>query len=61
MDLESSSPLHLFEVLKRAIEEGAPFTVEFVSSEPKQEVTTSFGVTVKLHDFFYAWIIVQIC
>ena len=29
-----------FEVLKRAIEEGAPFTVEFVSSEPKQEVTT---------------------
>ena len=49
-----------FEVLKRAIEEGAPFTVEFVSSEPKQEVTTSFGVTVKLHDF-YAWIIVQIC
>lgn len=40
-----------FEVLKRAIEEGAPFTVEFVSSEPKQEVTTSFGVTVKLHDF----------
>ena len=40
-----------FEVLKRAIEEGAPFTVEFVSSEPKQEVTTSFGVTVKLHNF----------
>ncbi|ARZ63247.1 DJ-1/PfpI family protein [Bacillus cereus] len=40
-----------FEVLKRAIEEGAPFTVEFVSSEPKQEVTTSFGVTVQLHDF----------
>ncbi|XLP24894.1 DJ-1/PfpI family protein [Bacillus toyonensis] len=40
-----------FEVLKRAIEEGAPFTVEFVSSEPKQEVTTSFGVTVKLNDF----------
>ncbi|WHY26969.1 DJ-1/PfpI family protein [Bacillus wiedmannii] len=40
-----------FEVLKRAIEEGAPFTVEFVSSEQKQEVITSFGVTVKLHDF----------
>ncbi|MGG0262147.1 DJ-1/PfpI family protein [Bacillus mycoides] len=40
-----------FEVLKRAIEEGAPFTVELVSSESKQEVTTSFGVTVKLHDF----------
>ncbi|AXY09225.1 DJ-1/PfpI family protein [Bacillus thuringiensis LM1212] len=40
-----------FEVLNRAIEEGAPFTVEFLSSEPKQEVTTSFGVTVKLHDF----------
>ncbi|MEF7559275.1 DJ-1/PfpI family protein [Bacillus thuringiensis] len=40
-----------FEVLKRAIEEGAPFTVELVSSEKKQEVTTSFGVTVKLHDF----------
>ena len=40
-----------FEVLKRAIEEGAPFTIEFVSSEQKQEVTTSFGVTVKLHDF----------
>ncbi|QWU45781.1 DJ-1/PfpI family protein [Bacillus sp. NP247] len=40
-----------FEVLRRAIEEGAPFTVEFVSSEPKHEVTTSFGVTVKLHDF----------
>ncbi|PFE23381.1 AraC family transcriptional regulator [Bacillus anthracis] len=40
-----------FEVLNRAIEEGDPFTVEFVSSEPKQEVTTSFGVTVKLHDF----------
>ncbi|HDV8361522.1 TPA: DJ-1/PfpI family protein [Bacillus cereus] len=40
-----------FEVLKRAIEEGAPFIVEFVSSEQKQEVTTSFGVTVKLHDF----------
>ncbi|PFS50073.1 DJ-1/PfpI family protein [Bacillus thuringiensis] len=40
-----------FEVLKRAIEEGAPFTVEFISSEPKQAVTTSFGVTVKLHDF----------
>lgn len=40
-----------FEVLKRAIEEGAPFTVELVLSEPKQEVTTSFGVTVKLHDF----------
>ncbi|HDR7897413.1 DJ-1/PfpI family protein [Bacillus pacificus] len=40
-----------FEVLNRAIEEGAPFTVEFVSSEPKQEVTTSFGVTVQLHDF----------
>ncbi|MBL3845219.1 DJ-1/PfpI family protein [Bacillus paranthracis] len=40
-----------FEVLKRAIEEGAPFTVEFVSSERRQEVTTSFGVTVKSHDF----------
>lgn len=40
-----------FEVLNRAIEEGAPFTIEFVSSEQKQEVTTSFGVTVKLHDF----------
>ena len=40
-----------FEVLKRAIEEGAPFTVELVSSERKQEVTTSFGVTVTLHDF----------
>ncbi|MDF9613038.1 DJ-1/PfpI family protein [Bacillus cereus] len=40
-----------FEVLNRAIEEGAPFTVELVSSERKQEVTTSFGVTVKLHDF----------
>ncbi|PRT04429.1 DJ-1/PfpI family protein [Bacillus wiedmannii] len=40
-----------FEVLKRAIEEGAPFTVELVSSERKQEVTTSFGVTIKLHDF----------
>lgn len=40
-----------FEVLKRAIEEGAPFTVELVLSEPKQEITTSFGVTVKLHDF----------
>jgi len=25
-----------FEVLKRAIEEGAPFTVERISSEPKQ-------------------------
>lgn len=49
-----------FEVLNRAIEEGAPFTVELVSSERKQEVTTSFGVTVKLHDF-YEWIIVQIC
>ncbi|MGG1341158.1 DJ-1/PfpI family protein [Bacillus thuringiensis] len=40
-----------FEVLKRAIEEGAPFMIEFVSSEPKQEVTTSFGVAVKVHDF----------
>ncbi|MED0935951.1 DJ-1/PfpI family protein [Bacillus mobilis] len=40
-----------FEVLKRAIDEGAPFTVELVASEQKQEVTTSFGVTVKLHDF----------
>ncbi|SEB18814.1 DJ-1/PfpI family protein [Bacillus nitratireducens] len=40
-----------FEVLKRAIEEGASFTLELVSSERKQEVTTSFGVTVKLHDF----------
>ncbi|MCU5397438.1 DJ-1/PfpI family protein [Bacillus toyonensis] len=40
-----------FEVLNRAIEEGAPFTVELVSSERKQEVTTSFGVTVKVHDF----------
>ncbi|KQL50230.1 AraC family transcriptional regulator [Brevibacillus choshinensis] len=40
-----------FEVLKRAIEEGAPFTVELISSEPKQEVSTSFGVTVKLNDF----------
>ncbi|MED1103567.1 DJ-1/PfpI family protein [Bacillus paramycoides] len=40
-----------FEVLKRAIEEGGPFTVELISSEPKQEVTTSFGVTVKLNDF----------
>ncbi|MGN5651327.1 DJ-1/PfpI family protein [Bacillus sp. Brlt_9] len=40
-----------FEVLKRAIEEGAPFKVELVSSEKKQEVITSFGVTVKLHDF----------
>jgi len=40
-----------FEVLKRAIEEGAPFTVELVASERKQEVTTSFGVTVKLHGF----------
>ncbi|PFO72018.1 AraC family transcriptional regulator [Bacillus cereus] len=40
-----------FEVLKRAIDEGAPFTVELVASEPKQEVITSFGVTVKLHDF----------
>lgn len=51
MVLESLSPLHLFEVLNRAIEEGAPFTVELVSSERKQEVTTSFGVTVKVHDF----------
>ncbi|TBX77418.1 DJ-1/PfpI family protein [Bacillus mycoides] len=40
-----------FEVLKRAIKEGAPFTVELISSEPKQEVITSFGVTVKLNDF----------
>ncbi|HDR8095210.1 TPA: DJ-1/PfpI family protein [Bacillus cereus] len=40
-----------FEVLKRAIEEGAPFTVELVSSVQKQEVTISFGITVKLHDF----------
>ncbi|WP_368905640.1 DJ-1/PfpI family protein [Bacillus wiedmannii] len=40
-----------FEVLKRAIEESAPFKIELVSSEPKQEITTSFGVTVKLHDF----------
>ncbi|QUG84704.1 DJ-1/PfpI family protein [Bacillus nitratireducens] len=40
-----------FEVLKRAIEEGAPFTVELISSEPKQEITTSFGVTVKVNDF----------
>ncbi|HDR7517976.1 DJ-1/PfpI family protein [Bacillus mobilis] len=40
-----------FEVLKRAIEEGASFTVELVASERKEEVTTSFGVTVKLHDF----------
>ncbi|MGN4425276.1 DJ-1/PfpI family protein [Bacillus cereus group sp. MYBK30-1] len=40
-----------FEVLKRAIEEGAPFTVELIASEPKQEITTSFGVTVKLNDF----------
>ncbi|MCW1238429.1 MULTISPECIES: DJ-1/PfpI family protein [Bacillus] len=40
-----------FEVLKRAIEEGALFTVEFVSSERIQEVTTSFGVTVQSHDF----------
>ncbi|QWG34208.1 DJ-1/PfpI family protein [Bacillus mycoides] len=40
-----------FEVLKRAIEEGAPFTVELISSEPKQEIITSFGVTVKLNDF----------
>ncbi|PHE95404.1 AraC family transcriptional regulator [Bacillus wiedmannii] len=40
-----------FEVLKRAIDEGAPFTVEFVANVQKQEVTTSFGVTVKLHDF----------
>ncbi|AJH75538.1 DJ-1/PfpI family protein [Bacillus cereus ATCC 4342] len=40
-----------FEVLNRAIEEGAPFTVELVSSERKQEVTTSFGVTIQLHDF----------
>ncbi|WP_410490956.1 DJ-1/PfpI family protein [Bacillus tropicus] len=40
-----------FEVLNRAIEEGAPFTVEFVSSEQKREVTTSFGVTIQLHDF----------
>lgn len=47
-ELVSFAPL---EVLNRAIEEGAPFTVELVSSERKQEVTTSFGVTVKLHDF----------
>ncbi|PFB23672.1 AraC family transcriptional regulator [Bacillus cereus] len=40
-----------FEVLKRAIEEGAPFTVEFVASEPQKEVITSFGVTMKPHDF----------
>jgi len=40
-----------FEVLKRAIEEGAPFTVDLISSEPKQEITTSFGVTLKLNDF----------
>jgi len=40
-----------FEVLKRAIDEGAPFTVDLISSEPKLEVTTSFGVTVKLNDF----------
>ncbi|MCR8645447.1 DJ-1/PfpI family protein [Paenibacillus sp. N1-5-1-14] len=39
-----------FEVLKRAIDEGAPFIVELVSSEPKQEITTSYGVTVKLND-----------
>ena len=48
-----------FEVLKRD-RRRAPFTVEFVSSEPKQEVTTSFGVTVQSHEF-YEWIIVQIC
>ena len=47
-ELVSFAPL---EVLNRAIEEGAPFTVELVSSERKQEVTTSFGFTVKLHDF----------
>ncbi|MGX4585863.1 DJ-1/PfpI family protein [Paenibacillus chitinolyticus] len=40
-----------FEVLKRAIEEGAPFTVDLIASEPKQEITASFGVTVKLNDF----------
>ncbi|HDR6318056.1 TPA: DJ-1/PfpI family protein [Bacillus thuringiensis] len=40
-----------YEILKRAIEEGAPFTVELVSSDRKQEVTTSFGVTITLHDF----------
>lgn len=40
-----------FEVLKRAIEEGAPFTVELVASEPQKEVITSFGVTMKPHDF----------
>ncbi|SME43783.1 Isonitrile hydratase [Bacillus mobilis] len=40
-----------FEVLKRAIEEGAPFTVEFVAGEPQKEVITSFGVTITLHDF----------
>ncbi|GAV12938.1 ThiJ/PfpI domain-containing protein [Paenibacillus sp. NAIST15-1] len=40
-----------FEVHKRAIEEGAPFKVDSISSEPKQEMTTSFGVTLKLNDF----------
>ncbi|MFE4571044.1 DJ-1/PfpI family protein [Paenibacillus chitinolyticus] len=40
-----------FEVLKRAIDEGAPFTVDLISSEPKLEITASFGVTVKLNDF----------
>ncbi|MFF2154944.1 DJ-1/PfpI family protein [Paenibacillus chitinolyticus] len=40
-----------FEVLKRAMDEGASFTVDLISSEPKLEVTTSFGVTVKLNDF----------
>ncbi|OBY80795.1 AraC family transcriptional regulator [Paenibacillus sp. KS1] len=40
-----------FEVLKRAIEEGAPFTVDLISSEPKLEITTSFGVRLKLNDF----------
>ncbi|MBP0723987.1 DJ-1/PfpI family protein [Bacillus sp. RG28] len=40
-----------FEVLKRANECGAEFQVEMVSSEPKREVVTSFGVKVMVDDY----------
>lgn len=39
-----------FEVVNRAIEVSAPFTVELVAS-PRNEVYTLYGVTVNMNDF----------
>lgn len=39
-----------FEVLKRAIEEGAPFTIEFVSSEQNKKLLL---IKVSFYKFYF--------